>query len=349
MAFSSREKWMAKLALAVGLLVLVASLVGWGEIVATLATVHLPWVLAGWSIALVGRVMDAYQLRLVLRRLGASIGTRRILLANSLAIMYGTVLPSDSLASAAKLANLFAATRQRSAVLNAFVYNRQIYLLPWLLAAAVAVSIHDPLGQPWLAPLTIGCALLGLGVMVVLYHPATGRHVDAAIRSVASRFLSDRIHAKVDRGLHPMAELRDSSASFHVLVFLLSTLTASIYLIGFLAMARGAGVQAPLSLLIWTRAVIMFLRQLPISFNGLGIREATLVGVLAPFGVPEAAAFGLGLLMFTNVLIMVLVGCGYQLAIAAGWASWSGPAREDLDPVGGSERRASEAFDGTEH
>jgi uncharacterized membrane protein YbhN (UPF0104 family) len=272
---------MLKLALAVGLLVLVASLVGWGEILATLATVQLGWVVAGWSIALVGRVMDAYQLRLVLRRVGTSIGTRRILLANSLAIMYGTVLPSDSLASAAKLANLFAATRDGSAVLNAFVYNRQIHLLPWLLAGAAAVSIHDPLGQPWLAPLAIGCALLGLGVMGVLYHPATGHSVDAAIRAAASRFLSDRLYDKVDRGLHPMAALRQRSPSFHVLVFLWSALTASVYLIGFLAMARAAGVQAPLFLLIWTRAVIVFLRQLPISFNGLGIREATLVGVLA--------------------------------------------------------------------
>jgi hypothetical protein len=53
--------------------------------------------------------------------------------------------------------------------------------------------------------------------------------------------------------------------------------------------------------------------------------------------------------MFTNVLIMVLVGCGYQLAIAAGWASWSGPGREDPDPVGGSERPASRVFDRMEH
>jgi hypothetical protein len=81
-------------------------------------------------------------------------------------------------------------------------------------------------------------------------------------------------------------------------------------------------------LLVWIRALIAALRLLPVSFNGLGVREATLVAVLGVYGVPEAVAFGFGVLSFVNLLAAALVGACYQVALSTGLAKWHhhGPA-----------------------
>jgi uncharacterized protein (TIRG00374 family) len=54
--------------------------------------------------------------------------------------------------------------------------------------------------------------------------------------------------------------------------------------------------------------VINFLQMLPISMNGLGVREGAYVFFFANFGMPESVAFSLSLLMLLNIVIFGVVG-----------------------------------------
>jgi uncharacterized membrane protein YbhN (UPF0104 family) len=94
----------------------------------------------------------------------------------------------------------------------------------------------------------------------------------------------------------------------------------------FVVLAKAASIHVPVILLLWVRALLITVRLLPISFNGLGVREATLVVVLAPFGVSEASAFAFGVLNIVNLLVFAIMGAAYQLALGMGWADWKPPA-----------------------
>jgi uncharacterized membrane protein YbhN (UPF0104 family) len=53
---------------------------------------------------------------------------------------------------------------------------------------------------------------------------------------------------------------------------------------------------------------VMMLQVLPISFNGLGVREGLLVLFLRSFGVSSAQAIAAGLLWFTATLVVSMLG-----------------------------------------
>lgn len=76
------------------------------------------------------------------------------------------------------------------------------------------------------------------------------------------------------------------------------------------ALARGLGVQVPLRWLLVIIPVIVFLSSIPITPNGLGVRENLYVWMLTvpEIGVPATTALSLSLLAFAGFLAWSLVG-----------------------------------------
>lgn len=72
--------------------------------------------------------------------------------------------------------------------------------------------------------------------------------------------------------------------------------------------ARGLGVNLPLS--AWCVAVplVMLAMVVPISINGVGVREGGMAMLLAPQGVPSEQAVAIALLWFLSTIISGLIG-----------------------------------------
>jgi len=47
--------------------------------------------------------------------------------------------------------------------------------------------------------------------------------------------------------------------------------------------------------------------------SNLGVREVTLVGVLAFYGVEKSAALVMSMILFSSAVFMALIGAGYQI------------------------------------
>jgi uncharacterized membrane protein YbhN (UPF0104 family) len=92
--------------------------------------------------------------------------------------------------------------------------------------------------------------------------------------------------------------------------------------------------------LVWTKALLSVLRQLPITFHGIGVRETTLVGVLGLYGVSASTAFSLGLLGFVSTLLFAAFGLLCHLAFLAGLVSWR-PQEARPDPMEGESKCTS--------
>lgn len=76
------------------------------------------------------------------------------------------------------------------------------------------------------------------------------------------------------------------------------------------ALARGLGVQVPLRWLLVIIPVVVFLSSIPITPNGLGVRENLYVWMLTvpEIGVPATTALSLSLLAFAGSLLWSLIG-----------------------------------------
>jgi len=55
-------------------------------------------------------------------------------------------------------------------------------------------------------------------------------------------------------------------------------------------------------------------RRIPISVANLGVREFTLVGLLALYGVDKSQALLMSMILFSALIVMALIGAIYQLS-----------------------------------
>jgi hypothetical protein len=312
-----RVKLVLKLTVTVALFVAVATTVGWSKIGAALLAASPQLVVASWLIGLVGRFGQALQMSAIMCRAGIPVATPRVFLANSLSALYGLVVPGDLAAGFAKWAHLSALTGKRSLVLTCMVYNRFMLMSPWLLGGLIAASIRNPWGSTKLLVTGIALATLVIVGFALFYHPRCGPFIDRAIMAVTRRVLPHALHERVEYVFGALSPFRRSSWTSHLRFFATASAIVSIGLAAQLTMAAAVGVNIGLLDYIWIAAILTLLRQLPITFHGIGVREAGLVVLLGEYGVPGEIAFSFGVLLSTHLLIFALVGLVYQIVLFA--------------------------------
>jgi len=77
--------------------------------------------------------------------------------------------------------------------------------------------------------------------------------------------------------------------------------------------AKAARIDVPIGVFVWQCSVIFLLGRLPVFIADLGVREATLIGTLALYGVDSSSALLMSMIIFSNRILMALIGAAYQL------------------------------------
>ncbi len=85
-----------------------------------------------------------------------------------------------------------------------------------------------------------------------------------------------------------------------------------------LGFALALGLEVGLAQVLWIRAGLMLLLMMPMSVAGLGIREASLVGLGSLIGIDPASAVAWSLVTFAGVLIVAGVGGLMELQRSSG-------------------------------
>jgi len=115
------------------------------------------------------------------------------------------------------------------------------------------------------------------------------------------------------------------SKLINVLPFLRSILTSTVvsqvtaitvvhwfmYFTWAILIARSIGIDLPVVTLSAIFAIAGAVAVLPIAPSGLGTRDAALVTLLAPFGIPTEQAVALAFLMFTSIIVSGSLGACY--------------------------------------
>lgn len=156
-------------------------------------------------------------------------------------------------------------------------------------AALLAPGHLDPTARRVLTAAGAGLFLAGVGAIVAL------RAIDLARLPAPLQRIAARVRASLgELALRPRAALE---------ALALSVAIQSAFIALNVALARSVGIDVPawVWFLTWPLAKIAAL--LPVSFGGIGVREAALVVLLRPFGVEPALAVAQGLL-WAGVLLL---------------------------------------------
>lgn len=262
------------------------------------AAMHHPrWGWLGVSFALyaVSAVLGAWQWALLLRAMGVPATWREVARLYHVGLFFNNFLPANIGGDAWKILDLGARDGRRAAVLGATLLDRLIGLAALTALACAAMGVAALLGVPLprlaLALLPVGAALFA--VLAALLS----RRLGALMVEGARRLGAPGLASPLARFATELAVLRPRVAWLNGL-FGLSLGIQLLRLVTHLAAAAGLGITLgaaqSLQLLVLVPLLALSL-TLPISINGIGLRESVSAGLLtwAGLAAPQAVAMEL--------------------------------------------------------
>lgn len=261
------------------------------------------------------RLLAAGQLSFGMRALRMHFRLAELFTITMISGFYSLVLPGDLAGGLVGWRRLSRRDRKGVEVGALLIYLRLINTLSLLLFGLAGI---------WFAPIAIApilrviVVLMALGLILVAL-PFFSPKVATAM---------EKISVKVASGLPvPASLLRISETAwqsiraFHSLAHpsslaVLVSISIASQLLGVLSitlLTTMLGIGVPLFALIWIRSAITLVQMLPISLAGIGVREISLVALLYLYGVTEAQALTLSLVLLGTRLIIGFMGGLFEL------------------------------------
>jgi uncharacterized protein (TIRG00374 family) len=286
----------------VTLLVWLAWRTDWTQVGEAFVHVRLPYWLAAIALLLLAQVASAVRWRLLARPLGFQIPLRHFIRFYFVGMFFNLLLPTSVGGDVVRAWYLDGGSGRRlPAFLSVFVDRFSGLLV--LLAVACVADILCPITLPsWIGAsiwATAGSALLGL-----LSLPVLNRYVGAWERGRISRLtlsLSDSLTLLFGR-----VHLLLFTTALSLLVQLVSVVI--LWLVG-----RAIDAPVPASYYGIVVPMVTLLTLIPVSLNGMGVREGGMVLFLAPLGISSATALSLAFLWFSVYVAGSLLGAGVYL------------------------------------
>ena len=293
---SRRIRLFVKLGISSGLLILVLSIVPISEVFGALLQTHLPLLACAVPLVLAGPFLSASRLKILTRAQGMGSPLPQLVQINFAVCWYGLFLPGH-LAGGAIRWYLLSRLENRSAEALAAVVLSRLNYLAVLAALGVLFLVLDVSAD-------YGPAML-LGLLPLL--------LIAGIPAVASWPLWRRLSHRagdgfVGRLLAAVSQYQSLSHRQAAAVSAISALENMVGVIVVLLLAAAVSVEVPFLTLGWMRSAVQLLDNLPLTIAGLGIREASLLVLLEPYGVAGERAVALAFILLGRRLLLGLVG-----------------------------------------
>lgn len=276
-------------------------------VVAVLAKASLPLVLAAFALNFVGYVLICSRWRLLLASHGTRVSLGYLFTSNMVAVFFNNLLPSTVGGDGVRAYDSWRAGAGKAVALTVILVDRVSGLLALLLFVGAAL-LFWPLVDIGALPIPAAAiGLIGAVVLVVaMVLLAAPTLIHAILRRVKHPFVRRFSDAAERAGsaLTLLASSRRTLAKVLGLSLLLQTNVVIHYYIA--AQALQLGVPLISFFLVVPLGVIV--TMLPVTINGLGLREGAFTMLLAPFGVtrPEAVAFAW--LIYGFILLQGVLG-----------------------------------------
>ena len=313
-------KLLIRILITVGLLIWVFSQVDFEQFLQTVKSARWQFLIAVWIFTVILFWIRSMKMRHILKKQDCLISTNTIFGATAVTCLYSMILPGI-LSTGVKWYILKKGTGKSSNVLCSMIYNQWLImtimtvfgLAALMFTSPASLSISSSANQR-LVPVVCGILLVAIIVVsFMLLNRRTGGKITKAIAFLL-RPWPEKIKQKGLRMLDQIATFQTVGAGFHLKITAISIIDTLIGgVIVYILSARAANVTAPMGIFVWLCALIYILGRIPVSIANLGVREAMLVVLLAPYGVEKTQALLMSMILFSALIVMAAIGAGYQI------------------------------------
>jgi hypothetical protein len=305
-----------KIAVSAGLLYLVLRR-NFSPTVTAARNASVVWLLLALAIFLIQILVSSWRWGLLVRAQGITMPFSALLNSYLVATFFNNFLPSNIGGDVIRIGD--SARRAGSTTLAAIVVlaDRGIGLVGLGFVAAIGASVTAWI-SPTMGPIGPGLLWAGLaGVVAVAGWAILAPQGVGRLLSPARRLHPEWFDERLERLHAAMARFRQAPDALAG-GFCGSIGVQALLVLFYAAIARGLHMEVPL----WHLAIVVPLSfvvlMLPISVNGLGLREATFVLYLSRLGVPAASATALSLTSYGLIALFSTSGAiAYLLRPAA--------------------------------
>lgn len=234
------------------------------------------------------RILSVAKWLLLLRIKGAAITFWRLLVINFIGGFWGLVLPSSVSADIVRGYYLSKSTASVSLAVTSMLLDRLLGALSLILLGCVSTwMVGDTFGLPHARAIAAGVALTCALLTALLFHKGFIRRVNT---SISRRVAAGKIAQPVSQWLEAGFEYRQYPATL-CSSFLLTLFVQVLRVLVFYVVALSFNVQISATYYFIFVPLIMLLIMLPVSINGIGVREGSFVTFFKLLGVPSSEAF----------------------------------------------------------
>jgi uncharacterized membrane protein YbhN (UPF0104 family) len=326
-------KLLIRILITAGLLIWVFSKTDFEQFRQTVKSARWQFLIAVWIFAIILFWIRSIKMRIILKKQGCLISTNTIFGATAATCLYSMILPGI-LSTGVKWYILKKGTGKSSNVLCSMIYNQLLIMTIMMVFGLAALIFTNPASLPisntknqWLLPVVCGILLLAIiALSLLLLNSRTGGKITKAI-AVLLRPFPAKIQQKGLEVLEQIATFQNAGAGFHLRITAASIFDTLIGgVIVYILSARAANVNAPVGTFVWLCALIYILGRIPVSIANLGVREAMLIVLLAPYGVEKPQALLMSMILFSALVVMAVIGAGYQIF-------WTVTAKKSNPPI----------------
>ena len=297
-----------KMAVSATMLYLLISRADAGQLLTTMRHASPAWLGVALVLYLVMILASAWRWQVLVTAQRLSVSSRTLVGSYLVATFFNNFLPSNIGGDVVRVHDTTPAAGSKTLATTIVAVDRAIGLSGLLLVAAIgattarsSVGSHAVPGGPFVL-WTGFLAISGL-LVVTIASPA----LTARVLAPARRFHYEWVEERLSRMTAAFARFRQEPAA--LATCLVGAVFVQMVLVAFyLAVAYSANITIGASHLAVLVPVSFVVQMLPISLNGLGVREATFSYYFLALGMPIDSALALSLLGTATIMVFSLSG-----------------------------------------
>ena len=291
-----------RLSIAFGILYYFLSKIPLSEIMASIISAKVNYVIIAFIISILSQFILAYRLKFLTDRQEISLSTFQLLEINLTTVFYGLFLPGGNLTGGAiRFYKLSRPSNKRVEALASIAFDR--------IAATIALCVIGVLF--WLFDLPPDSGYIGLGMIIalggllILYIFLFYKKIMFSLPRYFELTNLPLFSKKLNDLFISLNQYKNLSLSSLFFIFMLSIITQLLGILIYFLLAMSLGIDISLITIGWIRSAVIVMTMLPISLSGLGVREGVLLFLLKPYGILGEETLALSFLVFGATLLLI--------------------------------------------